>query len=443
LRFLKSLVHARFARLVVAGLACALGLVAASAMGARSDGSVEQEPASRWRLKQPTLEQVDGGPGYFGRFSNALPSRASYFPIAVWFAGVRSQADIRSDKAAGLNTYVVLTGDTNLSLLRRNGMKAFLQRSEWSSARTIGSETAGWELRDEIDMQMHPDAGYAELRRAVNELPADRRLSYNNFGKGVMFWETDAQASRYVNAVDLRSDDIYWFTDANVCTSSSEGPKFFGVTRALTDAECRRASNYGATVRRMRHLVRPRGSSPVWNFVELGHPFTEDDAPSIQPAEVRAAVWHSLIAGARGIVYFNHSFGGPCETQNILREACYTRVRAGVTSVNRQVKRLARVLNSPTVVSGWKHGRSVRAMAKWSARRFYVFAGSTENAASTGSFSIACAGSGHVIVMGENRKVPLANGSFRDTFADGNAIHIYRIDRTGKCHPRLRKNRPR
>ena len=29
----------------------------------------------------------------------------------------------------------------------------------------------------------------------------------------------------------------------------------------------------------------------------------------IAPEEVRAAVWHSLIAGARGIVYFNHSFG--------------------------------------------------------------------------------------------------------------------------------------
>ena len=49
------------------------------------------------------------------------------------------------------------------------------------------------------------------------------------------------------------------------------------------------------------------GSKPVWAVVELGHPFSESDWPTITPAQVRAAVWQSLIAGARGIVYFNHS----------------------------------------------------------------------------------------------------------------------------------------
>ncbi len=58
--------------------------------------------------------------------------------------------------------------------------------------------------------------------------------------------------------------------------------------------------------------------------MEVGWPFTEtaaQGARAIQPEEIQAAVWHSLIAGARGIVYFNHSFGGPDQTQH----ACATR----------------------------------------------------------------------------------------------------------------------
>ena len=44
---------------------------------------------------------------------------------------------------------------------------------------------------------------------------------------------------------------------------------------------------------------------PQWGFVEVGHPFTHGG--TITPAEIRAPVWHTLIAGARGIKYFQHS----------------------------------------------------------------------------------------------------------------------------------------
>jgi hypothetical protein len=190
----------------------------------------------------------------------------------------------------------------------------------------------------------------------------------------------------------------------------------------------------------MRRLVRPRGSSPVWNFVELGHPFTENDAPTITPQQVKAAVWHSLIAGARGIVYFNHSFAGRCQSDNILRESCYADVRATVRTVNRQVRSLAPILNAPTLVSGWRHSSTTKAMVKWRGGQFYVFAGSAKNAASTGSFSIGCLGSAKAAVLGESRTIPVSDGSFSDSFADGNAIHIYRIDRTGGCRPSFRRS---
>ena len=282
-------------------------------------------------------------------------------------------------------------------------------------------------------MQMSPDEGFAEVLRLKGLLPGDRRLRFNNYGKGVMFWESEAHAARYVNAVDLVSNDIYWFTDPTVCGASEGGALFVKAARDLTSAECRRASNYGAVVRRMRRLVAPLGSRPVWAFVEVGHPFPQGDAPTIAPAEVRAAVWHSLIAGARGVIYFNHSFGGPCQSQHVLREGCYAAVRAMVTSLNAQIRSLAPALNAPSIVSGWTSSPTTRAMLKAYRGDLYLFAGSAENVSASGSFSIPCAGDAPATVIGENRTIPLRGGSFTDTFADGNAIHIYRIRGAASC----------
>ena len=74
-----------------------------------------------------TLREIDGGPDYFAQFDNSLPSDPSFFPIGVWFESVTSQADINLDKDVGLNLYVVLTGNSNLSLVQNNGMYAILQ----------------------------------------------------------------------------------------------------------------------------------------------------------------------------------------------------------------------------------------------------------------------------------------------------------------------------
>jgi hypothetical protein len=42
-------------------------------------------------------------------------------------------------------------------------------------------------------------------------------------------------------------------------------------------------------------------------------------------------------------------------------------------------------------------------------------------------------GNAKATVLNENRSVPVANGTFRDQFADGNAVHIYRIDGGSSC----------
>ena len=114
-------------------------------------------------------------------------------------------------------------------------------------------------------------------------------------------------------------------------------------------------------------------------------------------------MWHSLIAGARGIIYFQHNFTGPCVTHHALRGECSNlqpQVNM-VTSVNAQIKSLAPVLNSPFVISGHSASSSIEHMVKWNGSNFYVFAGARTGGNAT--ISMPCVGNATATVIGENR----------------------------------------
>ena len=388
----------------------------------------------------PTLEQVDGGPGYYGQFSNPLPSDPSYFPIGVWGTYSMTQANIDLDKDVGLNLYVWIDDpqSANLAGIRAAGMHVLHLARIQAQFSNKGSESVGYVLEDEIDMVQANAAGAAAARTQLTNilagLPNDGRARYSNYGKGVAYWNSNSDAEQYVNDFQqLVSVDVYWFTDpGGACTQWEGGRMFTNATRALTAAECRRASNYGAVVERMRFLDAMDGRRmPIWNFVEVGTPFS--NGGTITAPQIRAAVWHSIISGARGILYFQHSFGGSCISHNSLRDSCGAAVRPMVKSVNAQIKALAPVLNAPTVTSGWTTGSTTKATVKWQGGHFYLFAGSANNVSSTSSFSIPCVGNATATVLGENRTVPVSGGSFSDSFADGNAVHIYRIDGGSSC----------
>ena len=416
---------------LVCGTTYAIAVVALDAAGNRSPQAQLTVSTAACTPASPTLQEVDGGLDYYSRFSNALPSGASFFPIAVWGSYAHEPANINVDKAVGLNTYVWAADPLYMADIRAAGMHVIQAQEERDG---VGSETAGWLLADELDMTAGPTACPTQLAQLRNSVAGDGRFVFDNYGKGVMFWQTDAEATCFVNFDDVNSADIYWMTDANVCTTLSEGPRFFGLSRALTVDECRRAANYGYVVDKMRRLDALDGARhPIWNFVEVGCPF--DNGSCIDPAQARAAVWHSLIAGARGILYFNHSFGGPNDTHHVLRDSRYRSMIDTITAVDAQITRIAPVLNGPTLTSGFTAGSSVRAVAKWDGSKFYVVAGSRENAASTASFSLPCVGAGATAtVLDEGRTLPVsAAGAFTDSFTDGNAIHIYRIDGGSRC----------
>jgi hypothetical protein len=376
------------------------------------------------------LTQVDGGLGYYGQFSNPLPTSPDYFPIGVWGSYNHTQANIDRDAAMGLNLYVWVACQTEawcMDNIRGDGRFRVIQDA--GNRLNVGSETAGWSLGDEADMASDSrTACLGRLTNVKNSLPADGKMRYANYGKGIIFpgfWlDTDDAARCYIDLVDVASDDVYWHTDP--------------WQRDTPGSEV--SSSYGKAVDRMRFLDGLDGRrKPLWNFVEVGHPFGDNEgdgsADAITPEEARASVWHSLIAGARGILYFQHSFGGTCMEHHALRGTapCLIPMQNMIRSVNAQIKSLAPVLNSPTVTSGVSTNSTIRAMVKWQGGNFYVFAGSQANAASTGTVNIPCVGNAKATRLGETGSVPVTNGSFSDSFPDGNAIHNYRIDGGSTC----------
>lgn len=394
------------------------------------------------------LRAVDGGTDYFAKYPNSLPADPSYFPVGVWLESLIEASDAPKDRLVGINLYVDLTSTSDITHATKEGMRALTSSQSANAAGRVLSDepdmwagpgdaawTGNWPGIGPICTPENQSCGYTVQRELRKNVPAGA-LVYTNYGKGVTFWETNEQAAVFVNEFqDVVSADNYWFTDPYIC-GPSEGGAVFAAGAQLAPEKCRLAANYGWTVDRVRSLVMPAASKPVWSFVEVGHPFTEADAPTITGPEIRAAVWSSLIHGARGIVYFNHNFGGDCQSQHVLRDPCGDAVRPWVTDVNAQIARLAPVLNAPFLDNALSHGDGIDAAVKVHDGSLYVLAGSAQAGQQDATFQLTCltGAAAAVTVVDENRTVPMADGAFSDHFADGNAVHLYRIDgAAGSC----------
>lgn len=390
-------------------------------------------------VEGPRLRSVDGGPGYYAGFAPTLPTSPEYFPVAVWLESVVEPGDVQLDRQMGINTYAGLTTNSDLGQVEREGSFAL---TGWTA-----SGASGFMLADEADMWagagsapwsgMYPgegdicvpassSCGFTVQESLAGTAPPGM-LVYTNYGKGVTFWQSDSDAGRFVNEFqDVVSADNYWFTDPFICGPSEGGAALNG-GQPLPAEECRSAANYGWTIDRMRELVEPEGSRPVWALVEVGHPFQEPAGGSIEGPEIRAAVWSSIIHGARGIVYFNHSFGGDCTTQHVLRGPCGDTVRPWVEGINAQIALLAPVLNAPFADGVAASSQDVDLATKLHDGALFVLAASTGDGAQEVTIDVACSGALTAVVIGEERSVPVTDGAIRDVFTDANAVHLYEL----------------
>jgi hypothetical protein len=417
------------------------------------EGALRSEPLGNLR-RVPW----DGGPGYYEKFANARAGgwhRPDFFPVGAWFMRASEQSDLDTYRSLGFNTSFHVEEENDLSLLRRNRISALVGHPTWK----VGRETVGWVYADEPDMMylagndawsgtpgwntcVPPQSqggrcGFTYLDARVKEFPATGdRMRYLNLGKDIFpGWESEENFARFINTyTDILSVDIYWYTDDDVCIDQ-QGPTLIKGTGPvsrhnnkpnLTAGECRRAANYGAVIEQMRKLdARDGRLQPIFGFVETGSPFDGGNRLITGP-QLEGAVMSELIHGARGIIYFKHSFGGPCTTNDNLVD-CPGSPRRNIAKVNGYIRELAPVLNTQSYVHDF--GPGLDTMLKWHGGSAYIFAMGEWGATGSKRFSLP-AGLRHVRkveVLHENRSLPVTSGRFTDSFEHEHSYHIYRV----------------
>lgn len=385
----------------------------------------------------------EGGPAYYRQWAATDAAgwdEPAFFPIGVWFESVHSSRDVELDKSAGLNTYFELVDGSDMGLIRDAGMFALPSKPIPGH----GNETVGWLLTDEVDLWAHDgdaewtgnfpgegticipedaSCGYTVLKMLNDRLPQDGKPRYQNIGFHAMLYATTEGAANYLDYTakgrdysDLASADQYWYSDPGMCELAQiPGAK-----------NCQKAGFYGWTLDKMHALDAHDGKrEAVYAFVEVGSVFDQFDL-TIAPHQIKAAVMNSLIHGARGIVYFNHNFGGSCISQHSLRE-CYPENRRAVSEINALISSLAPVLNSPSLRHTFSE--TLDTMLKYRDGSYYVFA-MTGREAATGAHTMrlpAGLSAESADVVGENRSITISDGRYTDLFAAEHSYHIYKI----------------
>lgn len=278
--------------------------------------------------------------------------------------------------------------------------------------------------------------------------------------------------------IDIQSADIYFWSGEQWGFGYGAGGAFsqlYGVT--LTDdaagyAKGKRGTNYGDMVdlQRAFQLVGGgpvRGNAPIVQIIETGNAFSgASQGIMIRPDFFNWAAWASIIHGARGFDFFDHTTvsGTYLSNWNMLTTLYQTPYSGETISIYDQVKAtcgrvldLARVINSmfavgyatvspagyvfPTPLIVIQNGIDVCTHyftgAPYSSggisfgKGFYIFA-TPRNAYTdtniSATFTIKNTGAAQAMVIGESRNVSISSGTtFTDTFAKASTVHIYYI----------------
>jgi hypothetical protein len=381
----------------------------------------------------------EGGSAYWKNFPKAERAgwgSPAFFPVAVWFNGVSSDEEVKYDKKLGINTYIGMWEGTPYRLFADNGV--FWVGGKLNDSFTSASRNwVGDFLDDEVDGRFTPEEGRRHLQALLDPLRNDGRFKYANFTQQVMSTVMQAtDAEKYVNDfTDAVSVDMYWYT----IPYCSLRPYRDTYLEPVTQANCRTASSYGKTMRSLRQRDSRDGHlQALWQFVENlnGGPGSGPFVNNVGVGQLKGAVMSSLINGARGIVYFNQSLSGPCMGSTVFRQAQTTKNFCGAPQVaaagvvNRQIKRLAPILNSQSYQ--YSFGPGLDTMLKADARSIYVFAmvdGSSRPGLRSFTLPPGVRGSS-IEVMFENRRLKAdPSGRFTDRFAAEYSYHVYKVSR--------------
>ena len=367
------------------------------------------------------------GPGWENGSASDDPG---FFPIAVWL----QDPDLAERyKQAGINGYVGLwqgPTEAKLKTLRDAGMWVICEQNGY--ARTLLERddpllgvVVGWQQQDEPDNAQRKQGGggygppvppeeMVERYEAMHAADGTRPV-FLNLSQGVAWdgWHGRGERTghledypEYVKAADIVSFDIYPVAHDKPAVQG----KLWYVPRG---------------VERLREWTG--GRKPVWNCIEASR-VKSDHRPT--PDQIRAEVWMSIIHGSTGLIYFVHEWTPDANADSLLD---HPETLQGVTRVNAEVRGLAPVINSPTVVDGATveavpSDAPVAVMVKRHGGDIYLFTVEMRGQATDAKFEIAGVAPGaSVEVLGEARELKLNDGGVLDDHYEPYAVHLYRI----------------
>jgi hypothetical protein len=224
---------------------------------------------------------------------------------------------------------------------------------------------------------------------------------------------------------------MYWYTIPFCDWDRYRGERY---AVPVPQATCRTASSYGKTMRALTIRDGADGRlQPRWQFIEnLNGLSGQDHVGYISPGQLKGAAMASVINEARGIVWFNQSFTGPCQSTNVVRTAqmegdawCGAEQVAAMGEVNNLIHDHAEILNTQSYE--WSFGQGLDTMLKTHDGHAYVFAMS-DGRTGERSFTLPDGIGGTTVeVIGEDRTIDVVDGEFSDAFAHEYDYHLYRI----------------
>jgi hypothetical protein len=355
----------------------------------------------------------------YAAYKNGPPASGDYFPIGVW---LQDPANAARYKSIGINTYVALwrgPTEAQIAMLEREGVKVICSpKMAFKESKVI----VGWMHGDEPDNAQAlpkgqrgygppilPEKVVADYKRIKEEDPTrpvllnlGQGVAYDNYiGRGVRRNKME-DYPKYVEGSDVVSFDIY--------PAVHDAPEIAG--------------NLWYVPRGVQRLREWGGDRKiVWNCIETTRISNERVKPT--PAQVKAEVWMSLIAGSRGLIYFSHQFKPKFIEAGLLADAEMSRA---VGEINAQVLALAPALNAREekveVVSANKDV-PIAATVRRAGGATYVFAVAMRDGATRATFVLPGA-KGDVQAIGEGRTVGATDGRFDDEFK-GYEVHLYKL----------------
>lgn len=282
-----------------------------------------------------------------------------------------------------------------------------------------------------------------------------------------------------MTAADFITCDQYWYAGAADDAGGSQSKLHFrlyqGLAGSATTAQCARGSHYGSMMDSMRKHLNSTTTRPFLAWVENGAPYTETTSQAITPSQMKWAIWSTVVHGARGIAYFNHTFrsGDALASSNNFANDGYggpgitgTGIYAAAKDINLKCLGIAPAINAPfdgyfvygdtdtagaiatagfltAVTSTNTRGpyAGVDACCKWQpvAGKHYIFAATREAGSATNvpvTFRMVDQGQSAAVDVFAGGSLSISRGGaipggfceFADTFATAATPKCYRID---------------